>query len=442
MTRTLSQRPDSLGWNSLGTSFPCECGQTHSIPIEECYVGEDAVKNLARFAAKHYGKRGLVLSDENTWAVGGEAVVRTLADGGKEVIEHRYGAEPMDATEELAKEVATHGAEADFIVAVGAGTLSDLAKYAGHVHDRPVILFPTAASMNGYTSAVVALKIRGLKRTMPCKPAQAIFADPAVVATAPRRMLAAGVGDFLSKCSSTSDWRVSHLLRKVYYCNRPREFFEGAQDELLDAAPRAGLGEPQAVAAILNALLLSGMSMVLAGSSAPASGGEHLISHYLDMKQALYGTRNDLHGAQVGVATIYTLGLWERVMDLRPEDISIDDLLDMAPSEKEVRERIHEDWGPVAAEVEAEWNEKALDRSGLEMELKKVRDNLPLLREAVEEDHLPPDVVAKAIGDAGGPTTPEGLDVPADEYEKAKQYGRYIRSRFTILDLAAELGLT
>ena len=158
--------------------------------------------------------------------------------------------------------------------------------------------------------------MRGLKRTVPCRPAIGIFADPHVVATAPQRMLAAGVGDFLSKCSASADWRVAHLLRGEPYDQNALRFYEGIMDGVLDAADRVGRAEPDAVALVLEALLLSGLSMLVAGSSAPASGGEHLISHYLDMKHALYGAENDLHGTQTGVATVYCLRLWEHVLAL------------------------------------------------------------------------------------------------------------------------------
>ena len=48
-----------------------------------------------------------------------------------------------------------------------------------------------------------------------------------------------------------------------------------------------------------TALLLNGISMSICGSSRPASGSEHLISHALDA----LSKRPRLHGLQVGVAT-------------------------------------------------------------------------------------------------------------------------------------------
>lgn len=432
---------EKLGWHSLGACFDCACGIQHRLPIEVCHIGEDAADRLAAFARGRCGASCRVVSDENTRNAGGEKLLSALSGTGKRVAETIYGSKPFEATQELGEEVAALGQDADFFVGIGSGTVCDLAKYAGNKLGRPVLLFATAASMNGYTSSIVAMKIRGLKRTTPCAPAIGVFADATVVASAPIRMAAAGVGDFLSKNSSSSDWYAAHFLRGAYYCSRPGEFFEGTQERLLDAAPLVGQRDPAAVAVVLDALLLAGLSMVVAGSSAPASGGEHLLSHYLDMKHATRGTPHDLHGTQVGVATIYTLGLWEKVVGIDVDALDVDDLVARQPSEDHIRNCIEEDWGPVAPEVLAQWKEKALNHDALRNELLRFKQGLPELREALQRELLPSSIVAKAIREAGGPTEPEGLAAPIEEYRKAQHYARFLRNRFTILDLAAELGI-
>ncbi|HOZ49081.1 MAG TPA: iron-containing alcohol dehydrogenase [Candidatus Hydrogenedentes bacterium] len=414
---------------------------THKLPIEACHTGTDAADRMADFARARCGTTCLVISDENTRAAAGDRPVAALTNVGKHVSEKVYPGEPFEATEELAKTVAELGAGVDFFVAIGTGTLCDLAKYAGDKLGRPVLLYPTAASMNGYTSAIVALKVRGLKRTQPCKPALGVFSDPEVVATAPQRMTAAGVGDFLSKASSSADWRASNILRGCYYCPRPTEFSEDIQKKILAAGPRIRANEPEAISLVLDGLLLTGFGMVVAGSSAPASGGEHLISHYLDMKHALYHTENDLHGAQVGVGTIYALGLWEKVLALDPESLDPEALASSHPSEDAIRVWIEEDWGPVAPEVLVQWREKSLDRQALKAEIERFIEKQWEMRELLSRDLLPSAQVAQLIQDAGGAITAEGLTVPIEEYRKAERFARYLRNRFTILDLAAELGV-
>jgi glycerol-1-phosphate dehydrogenase [NAD(P)+] len=430
------------GWSRLGDSFFADFAAPRGLPIRACHIGTDAAARLAGFARGLGPASSLLLSDDNTFRAGGDDVARALADAGVAVRHHRLGARPVEGTDALGDEVAAAAGSADLLVAVGSGTVTDLAKYAGDKLGRPVLLYPTAASMNGYTSGITALKVRGLKRTLPCRPAAGVFANPNHVATAPQRMTAAGVADFLSKCSSSADWRASHVLLDVPFDPKAREFFEGIQEHLVEAAPRVGRGDPQAVALVLEALLLSGFSMVIAGSSAPASGGEHLISHYLDMKSALYGSRHDLHGTQVGVATVHCLGLWERILALEPGAIAIDRLVAACPTDAQVRAWIREDWGPlVGPEVQAQWDAKKMDAAALRRHLERVRAELPRLRRELPQDLLPAAAVARAIRESGGPTTPEALDAPLEEYRKALTRARYIRNRFTVLDLAQDLGL-
>ena len=434
---------ETLGWHSLGTAFDCTCGERHELPIERCAIGPNAAEDLADFAHARCGASCLVVADENTLEAAGDKVHQALHDAGIRVEGKTYPATPFEATQEQADVVATAGREYDFYVAVGAGTLCDLAKDAGHKQQKPVLLYPTAASMNGYTSAIVALKVRGLKRTLPCRPALGVFADPDVVATAPKRMTAAGVADFLSKCSSAADWRAAHLLRGGYYCDRPREFNDGIQERLFQQAGAIGQGDPEGIRLVMEALLLSGFGMVIAGSSAPASGGEHLISHYLDMKHALYGTGQDLHGAQVGVATIHTLGLWENVLALDPETLDPEALFDAQPAEDEIEAAIFTDWGDeVGAEVLDQWREKRLDHDAFRKELATFRTVHGRLREEARRELQPAATVADCIRACGGPTTPEALTISLEEFHNARVRARFLRNRFTILDLAVELGLS
>ena len=431
-----------LGWHTLGTAFDCDCGERHELPIERCTIGADAATQLADFAREKGLASCLVVADKNTLAAEGGRVRDALASADITAEAFTYPAEAFEATQERADDVAQAGAGLNGYVAIGSGTLCDLAKDAGSKQQKPVLLYPTAASMNGYTSAIVALKVRGLKRTIPCAPATGVFADPAVVATAPQRMAAAGVADFLSKCSSAADWRAAHLLRGGYYCDRPREFNDGIQERLFQQAAAIGQGDPEGIHLVLEALLLSGFGMVIAGSSAPASGGEHLISHYIDMKHALYNTGQDLHGAQVGVATIHTLGLWERILAVDPATLDGDALWKTQPDEDTIDAAITADWGDtVGAEVRDQWREKRLDREAFLAEIEALKTQLPRLRVEAQKELQPAQLVTDCIKAAGGPTTPEELTVDVAEYHNGRERARYLRNRFTVLDLAAELDL-
>jgi glycerol-1-phosphate dehydrogenase [NAD(P)+] len=407
---------------------------TPDLPIHEIHVGLDAADRLAAFM-----ENGSVyaISDTNTRDVS-SALFNALS--GRSLTERVLTSEDVDATDTMAQELAETAAGAAWIVGAGSGTVCDLAKYAGHLIGVPVALFGTAASMNGYTSGIAALKVRGLKRTLPCTPAAGVFADPAIVANAPQRMAAAGLADFLSKCSACADWRTANLLRGETFNAEALKFYEGLVERVIADAPQVGKADPEATAFLMEALLLSGLSMLLAGSSSPASGGEHLISHYVDMKSALNGTPHDLHGAQVGVATIHCLHLWELVMALDPEAIDAGACAAAHPSDADIHAQIRSTWEePIADEVIHQWTEKSRTQAGIREELEWFQTNHAAVTEAVRKDVLPAATVEQAIAQAGGPTTPEALAGPVEDYRAALTGARYIRSRFTVLDLAAEL---
>ena len=106
-------------------------------------------------------------------------------------------------------------------------------------------------------------------------------------------------------------------------------------------------GDPAATGALFEALLLTGVAMTMAGTSSPASGGEHLVSHALDVRSALDSHEHDLHGRQVGVGTILAAALTERVLELEsPEFVELPAGIDEAF------------WGPLAGAVAGEYAQK------------------------------------------------------------------------------------
>ena len=78
--------------------------------------------------------------------------------------------------------------------------------------------------------------------------------------------------------------------------------------------------------ALARTLVLSGIGMTLCGGSYPASQGEHLISHYIDMLRAARRAAAYLHGEQVAVATLAMARLQQAMLAgdpprLRPAQI-------------------------------------------------------------------------------------------------------------------------
>ena len=101
----------------------------------------------------------------------------------------------------------------------------------------------------------------------------------------------------------------AHALHGEYFCEFSAAVAEEAVNRCIDNAAAIRKNQPEGLTILSEALMRSGISMVIAGSSAPASGGKHLISHLWDMTAHWSGRTPALHGEQTAVTTLISLRL-------------------------------------------------------------------------------------------------------------------------------------
>ena len=266
-------------------------------------------KGFPVFERRIRGRRVLLVADETTARFlpsVAESAGRNAAACGTLVLS---SPEPV-ADESTVRAVADGAAGYDYLLAVGAGTLNDLCKYAGFLTHKPSGVFATAASMDGFASGVTPLIENGCKITRPAQTASDILMDFDVLCAAPRTMTGAGVGDILAKYCALTDWRLSSALTGEVVNEEAFSLMYDAVRACDDALPALGRGEPAGVEKLMDALLISGYAMVIAGNSRPASGAEHHMSHYLEMDFLRRGKRIPLHGVKVGLGTMVSLYLY------------------------------------------------------------------------------------------------------------------------------------
>ena len=242
------------------------------------------------------------------------------------------------------------------IIGMGGGKVIDAAKYIGYILRIPFISVPTSSSSDGFSSSSASLIVDGHRKSLPAKMASGILVDTDVIKSAPVRFLYSGIGDMVAKIQSTYDWQheedmgfdevndFAFMVAKKAVNSFVRTPFESISEDLF-------------LKELLDSLAMSGVANEIAGSSAPTSGSEHLISHALD--QLL--ERPQLHGVQVGIATYIMCRIldhrWKRVddifsrtgfwdycatLDLKASDFS--NAIDMAPSIKPHRHTyLHEE---------------------------------------------------------------------------------------------------
>jgi glycerol-1-phosphate dehydrogenase [NAD(P)+] len=180
------------------------------------------------------------------------------------------------------------------LIGVGGGKALDVAKYTVSLAGLPYFAAPTSLSNDGFCSPQASLTLEGKRRSLLTGLPEAVVVDLAVCQRAPLTLWHSGVGDLCSKFTAVSDWKLAFHRRGVPVNDLAALISDASVFQFM-ANP---VSDENGIRLLATALMLNGVAMEIAGSSRPASGSEHLISHALDMT----GARPRLHGLQTGTA--------------------------------------------------------------------------------------------------------------------------------------------
>lgn len=185
--------------------------------------------------------------------------------------------------------------ETDAVVGFGGGKALDTAKFIAGLSRRPYITVPTSLSNDSFASPGVSLLLGGKKRSLNGVMPFGVVIDTGVCLGAPLPLWHSGVGDLSAKLTAVRDWKLAfHATGEAV-----NDFAALLSDATVHQFIARPVRDPDGARLLGTALMLNGIAMEVCGSSRPASGSEHLISHALDRISA----RPRLHGLQVGVAT-------------------------------------------------------------------------------------------------------------------------------------------
>lgn len=411
----------------------CSCGGEHPAPQVTLYSAADACRIMAEDCRTAYGDRPVfLLSDPDTHAAAGDRLQQELVAQGINLTACRLDADPEadDATVDMVRDRSKGAA---LIISVGSGTVGDLGKYSATQENIDFWCMPTAPSMNGYTSGIAAIKVRGVKRTLKATPAQRLYVVPEVIQQAPLKLRQAGFCDVLAKAVSDVDWQCESLLFSHSYCRLPAGIMTTIEHTYNEHPEEIGRGDAKAVQGLFEGLLISGVAMSLIGTSAPASGGEHLISHFWDMREPLTGRTPELHGLQVGVGIIVSTACYSALANLDKRDLPC--RAEQAFAEDAAR--IPGLWGDYAAEVAAQFNNKRAALMQFDSLVPANWENLQALFRKVR----PPEYFADMFSRVGAPFSLEAFRLDKEEFMLAALNARTIRERITVLDFAAHAGV-
>ncbi|MDD9970222.1 MAG: iron-containing alcohol dehydrogenase [Myxococcales bacterium] len=423
-------------FDALGPRVAAEMGARRERVTPVLITGspDEAAAEFAQQARTLCGNEGrvAVLQDARTALAAGHLCVQALGEVG--LPPHAHTLSDADGhgpvCDDLTKQHLLAALPAfDLLVGVGSGVISDLAKWVAYERDRPAAVFATAASMNGYTAANVAPSIDGVKSLFVARAHRVVATSPEILARAPKRMTTAGLGDVIAKWVSTADWRMNQLLFGEPYSGAVASIIDEVERIYLERPEAIAAGDARAVSGVFRALVFSGCAMTLQGSSLPASGGEHLISHALDMRAHAEGVSHDLHGRQVGVATLFVAALYQYVLELAaPSWVTGPLPLDRTG------------WG-VLADAVAPHHDKQGRRMAAACE--QLRD--PAVWERLRSTLAPtlpaPERIKHVLKEANAAHRIDHLGIDRDRFVWAVLNGAQMRERFTSLDLAWAAGV-
>ena len=322
--------------------------------------------------------------------------------------------------------------DVEVLIAVGSGTIHDIARFCAHERGIRFVSCVTGASVDGFCSTVAAMTWYGYKKTLPAVAPEIVIADTDIIKNAPPELVRSGVGDIAAKYTALCDWKISTAVTGEYFCRRIHDLMAEATDTVMKSVPGIVAGDDEAYSGITYALLLSGIAMQMIGNSRPASGCEHHISHLIEMQPEKLNVRFPaMHGEKTGVASIYGIREYKRLAET--EDIA-PYLSDYAPFPKE---DLCSFLGPKLSPAILEENERDCLSAVTKENLAKA---WPEIRKLIGE--LPePEALEGLLVQLGAKHTLEEIGVSAADKDTLLKYSPMVRNRLTLMRMKRMISL-
>ena len=257
-------------------------------------IGSGVLSKLGEFTRDSVGSKKILVASGSTVTSKVSGVIDTVLKG--KAVWHEVSAADIKNVQAVRSAAADVGC----VIGVGGGKSVDVGKLAAFKEKLPFYSVPTSASHDGISSPFASLKGLDKPYSVMAKPPVGILADIDVIASAPKRLLASGCGDLVSKATAVKDWQLAHRVNGEYYGGYAASLALMSADIVLKGSKKLGMFGRGSVRDIVEALISAGVAAGIAGSSRPCSGAEHLFSHYLD----LIVPKKGLHGEKCGLGTI------------------------------------------------------------------------------------------------------------------------------------------
>ncbi len=417
----------------------------NSANVAEVLIARGALAQSGALYLRHFSGPACLIADQNTWAAAGKDVASAFQAAGIPFRTFVLPAKPKPKpTVELAELVMDILAKDDSTpISIGSGVMNDLVKYAAFQLGRPYLCVATACSMDGYTSAGAPLSAKGFKKTIQCIPTRAVIADLNVLCAAPPEMASWGYGDLAGKVPAGGDWIIADALGIEAIDDAAWPMVQNGLNHWLGQPKLVRSGDPLVIEGLFTGLTMVGFAMEAHGSSRPASGADHQIAHLWEMADLQRNGEKVSHGACVAVGCVATLRLYDWLLGQNLRFLDPAAIVADAPDMRRKETDILAAFGPgeIASRAIEETRAKHLDPEIHRARLDHLIEIWPPIRRVLRGRLTEAPTMVAMLHQAGAPAEASEIGVDRATLRASILNARYLRSRYTVLDLLDETGL-
>ena len=407
----------------------CPCGKEHTMATKVVEISSGATARVGQILTDaNFPKKLLLVADENTIGVSA-GLLESLNDAGFETKKIIYK-NMMYAKVEQVNELKALCSDIDGIISVGTGSLNDICRVTAFDMKKRFCIFATAPSMDGFASDTAPIIENNFKNSWKAEQPEVIIADTKILAKAPVELKAAGFGDMVAKYIGILDWKIANLLIDEYYCPAVADITMQGLNKVVALADKVTEEDEAAAGSIMEGLVLSGIGMKLAMSSRPASGAEHVVSHFWECYKLARGIWPEFHGKKVGVASVLINRIYRNIAD-RVE--TVDPIADPT------------DWDDVRAQFSPEQIPELM-----KLNTPTITDKIdpahlkacwPEIRRLIKEILPTDEELMSMMKAAGAVTEPEDVHISPELLVTGLRYHSYMRYRVLLTRLLPMLQL-
>lgn len=388
----------------------------------------------------------LIITDETIWKAIGTRLANFFEHEPKITLHILPSPPPPYASNALLARISTLLATEHAVpIAVGSGTINDLVKRASFENNIRYVCIPTAPSVDGFTSFGAAITVEGFKTTLECPPPLCVIADEDIIVNAPPQLIASGYGDIMAKLLGGADWIIADAMGIEAI---DPEAWKLAQDAAVALFPQGKAihdGSPEAIGILYKGLISTGLAIQKYKDSRPASGAEHLLSHTWEMMQHSGEKEGYSHGFKVAIGSLISSAFMSELFNKDGDLCNFIEQNGFSPRTDLLQYRLDAAEllgakGAQKTQILSTIKEKTPSENELILRAEKAQQIWPDLSKKVMRQIPSFQDLKAAFHDASCPTEPGEIGLSLEDCKKSLKIASLIRRRYTVLDLASELG--